>query len=115
MAPRTDVASGFDVAALVGQAATDPLTPYTETVLDARSFSGSVSYVMKATTQNVRWTVFGSNDSAFAAEVVVQAEATVVPGTPASYTSAPAPFSFYRVKLRTAVAGVVGTADINGI
>lgn len=105
--------SAVDVVTLSGQQLTDTETAYTETVLDARG-RGMVSYILKMATQNGRWTIYGANDSSFAAEVVVQAETTVLAGATGSFSTAQAVFNYYRVKLRTAVAGVQGLATIYG-
>lgn len=106
--------SAFDSVDLVGQQLTDTLTAYTETVLDVRGRTQTVAYIIGMATQNGRWSVFAANDSSFAAEVTVQAEATVVAGAVGSFTATPS-FAYYRVKLRTAVAGVQGSATIHGL
>jgi hypothetical protein len=104
----------FDTVAVTAQDATDTLTAVSGSNLDARKRT-SLSYTLKIATQNVRWSVFAANSEDYSDEAVVQAEATVTAGSVGTYSVAPAPFGFYRIKMRTAVAGVVGSATIAGL
>ena len=57
----------------------------------------------------------GANKADFSDEVEVQAEETVNAGSNSSYSATPAPYGYYRAKIKSAVADTHGVATINGI
>lgn len=115
MQPDTGITSNtFDLVSLVAQQVTDPLTAYPATELDLRKRT-SLSYTILVATQNVRWSVYAGNAPDFSDESVIQAEATVLVGAVGTFSTALAVFAYYHVKLRSAVAGVPGTATVTGL
>jgi len=63
----------------------------------------------------VTWTVFGANTADYSDEVVVNAAANVAANAVSSYVVAQAPYAYYRVKIRSTVAGAHGTATVAGL
>lgn len=82
--------------------------------VDARAWQ-SLSYTIKVATQSVDWEVFGANASDYSDEVSVQAAAAVVAAGKSSYSTAQAVWGFYRVKIKSTVNDVHGTATVVGI
>lgn len=80
--------------------------------LDARAWK-SLSYTILVATQSVFWTVYGANSSDYSDEVVVQSEASVSAGASSSFSAAPPPFAYYRVKIKNNAGA--GTATLHGI
>lgn len=82
--------------------------------IDARAWE-SLAYTIKVATNAITWTVFGANTADYSDETVVQAAASVDVGASGSYAMAQAPYAYYRVKIRSTVADVHGTATVVGI
>lgn len=82
--------------------------------IDARAWN-SVAYTIVVADNNVTWTVFGANAADYNDEQVVNAAAPVAAGATGNYAVAQAPYAYYRVKIRSTVGGVHGTATIRGI
>lgn len=82
--------------------------------IDAQAWN-SVSYTLAVVDNGVTWTVFGANAADYSDEQVVSAAAPVAVGATGAYAVAPAPYAYYRVKIRSTVGGVHGTATVRGI
>lgn len=82
--------------------------------IDALAWN-SVSYTIIVVGNNVTWTVFGANAADYSDEQVVNAAAPVATGATGTYAVAQAPYSYYRIKIRSTVGGVHGTATVRGI
>lgn len=62
----------------------------------------SICYTIIASAADALWQVFASNDDDFSDEVAITSITTVPVGTAAAYTDDVAPYSYYRVKTKTA-------------
>lgn len=82
--------------------------------IDALAWN-SVSYTVTVADNSVTWTVFGANAADYSDEQVVSAAAPVAAGATGNYAVAQAPYAYYRVKIRSTVGGVHGTATVRGI
>lgn len=96
------------------QASTASTVVVASSDLDARAWR-ALSYTVAVATQAIKWSVFGANASDFSDEVAVLAATTVAAGANSSYSVAPPPFSYYRVKIIDDSGGVHGTATVRGI
>lgn len=103
-----------DALAAVTALTVDAQTPVAASVLSGGPY-GVLSYTIHVTTNDIKWEVFGANLATFTDEISVQSEATVVIGANGSYTATPAPFRFYRVKVRAAVSASQGNVQINAV
>ena len=75
----------------------------------------SLAYTVRAASNDIDWTVYGANAADYTDEVVVNAEALLASGATATYAVALAPYAFYRVKIRSHVAGAHGTVTLAAI
>lgn len=75
----------------------------------------SLAYTIAVATNSIDWTVFGANAADYSDEQVVQAEAAVAAAATGTYAVAQAPYRYYRVKIKSTVAGTHGTATVVGI
>lgn len=82
--------------------------------IDARAWN-SVAYTIIVATNAITWTVFGAHAADYSDEVAVSTPASVAAGANSSYTVAPAPFSHYRVKIKSTSAGNHGAARVTGV
>lgn len=101
-------------SASAAQASVDALTVLSGSEMDLRPWQ-SLSYALKVATNAISWTVYGANLSDYSDEVIVQVEAMVTAGSVGTYVVAQTPYGFYRVKIRSTMAGIHGTATINGL
>jgi len=97
----------------IEQSSVDAATVVAGSVLDSRPWK-SICYTAVGKTQTVVWAVFGANTATFADEVVLQS-ADLAAGATGSYAVAQAPYAYYRVKINSKVAGVIGSPTIYGI
>lgn len=98
----------------VTQTSTASTVVVTDSDLDARAYQ-TVAYTIKVTTNAIKWSVFGANESDYSDEVAVLAATTVASGASSSYTAAPAPFLYYRVKIIDDSGGVHGDVSVRGV
>ena len=96
------------------QTSTNSYVAITDSELDTRGWR-SAAYTISVATNSIKWTVYGDNDAAFGTEVVVQAEATVAAGATGTFTAATAPFTDYRIKIKSAVDDTHGKASVTAI
>lgn len=75
----------------------------------------TVCYTGLAATHDVDWSVWGANVSDYSDETAVLAATKIAAGAAGSYTAAPAPYRYYRVKVIDDVGGTHGTITVNGI
>ena len=104
----------IDLAECEEQTSTNEYVVVEGSALNALPFT-TVSYTISVTTNNINWKVFGANKTDFSDEIEVQGEATVNAGDNSSYSVTPAPYGYYRVKIKSAVAGTAGKATIAGV
>ena len=79
--------------------------------IDTRGYL-SLAITIAVITNDVKWTVFGANESDYSDEQIVQAEATVAAGATGTYAVAQAPYRYYRVKHKAAVGASQGTSTV---
>jgi hypothetical protein len=103
-----------DVVTPAGQLSTNAEVVVAGSAVDASCFE-TVSFTFSSATNSIDYTVYGSNDSAFAAEDLVQAAVTVAAGAGDGYAVTPAPYRYYRVKIVSTVADTHGTATVRGV
>ena len=96
------------------QASTNNYAVVTGSELNAGPFQ-SISYTVRASTNNVNWKVFGANKEDFSDEVEVMTETAVTAGGNDSYTASPPAYRFYRVKIKSASTDTPGDADVVGL
>ena len=101
----------YEVLHGCAQDSTDSYVAVTGSELDARAWR-SVAYTMDVITNGVKWQVFADNASAFGSEVIVQAEALVAADAQGTFTLANAPYSYYRIKIKSAVAQTPGSVSV---
>jgi hypothetical protein len=101
------IAPNFATASATATATTNTLVPLAP--LDARHYR-SVAYTVKCLVNDIRFAVYGANSSDYSDETVVQAEADVLVGAVGTYAVSNAPFGYYRVKVKSKVNDVHGTA-----
>jgi len=113
-----DIGKGFtEVLTPVAQATTDAYADVAGSKIDTGPRTiGSVAIVAKNThaANDINWKILASIDDVTYVEV--QAEATIQQvsvGTP--YTVGPAPYRFYKVQVKSTLAGTPGTAIIHVI
>jgi len=82
--------------------------------LDTRAWR-SIDYTLSVFTHSADWQTFGDNASNFGAEVAVSASATVASAATGSYTIANAPYQYYRIKVRSTVAGSPADVSLYGL
>lgn len=73
-----------------------------------------LSYTAKAATNDIDWSVFGANASDYSDEVAVLTATKIAAGANASYTTANAPYRYYRVKVIDDVGGTHGAITVSG-
>ncbi|MHB1334515.1 MAG: hypothetical protein ACYCXQ_00975 [Candidatus Humimicrobiaceae bacterium] len=98
----------------IGQLSTNNYAVLTGSEIDMRPWR-SLSYTVLVITNDVTWEIYGANMSDYSDEVIVQAGASVVAGAGSSYAVAQAPYSYYRVKIKSTVGGSHGTATLKGL
>lgn len=81
---------------------------------DARPWT-SLSYNIKAATNTISWKVEGANSADFSDATEVQAEADVTAGSVGTYATSQAVYAYYRVMIKSKVAGNHGTVTCYGI
>jgi hypothetical protein len=109
-------ASVIDLVNPAAQNTTDTYAAVTGSTMDVRAFR-SVSYtiVNSAGANAIHWKVQGANVSDYSDAVDVKAEASVAAAAIDSYAVAQAPYSYYRVVVKSAGAGNVGIANVHGV
>ncbi len=106
-----------DAVSEVTPAAQASVNAYADVIgstLDTQMY-GSVAYTLVNATQTISWKVLGANASDFSDAVEVQAEADVLAAASASYSATVAVWRYYKVQIKSKVAGVHGTATVRGI
>lgn len=103
-----------DIVSPAAQASTNVDTVVVGSEIDARPWK-SVSYTISVATNAVTWTVFGANASDYSDEAPVQGATSVSAGSNGSYAVGQAPYSYYRVKIKSTTADTHGTATVRGI
>jgi len=96
-----------------GATSTNSYVYVPDSSLDVRAWT-SVDYRIYALTNSIMWQVWADNDPAFGTEVVVQAEATVAANASGSYAIVRAPYTYYRIKIKSAAEGVHGVVSVTG-
>jgi|SRR5689334_18616179 len=77
--------------------------------------ASSLTYTLKAATNNLHWQVRGGNLADMSDAVVVQSQATVNAAAIGTFTASPAYYRYYDVQIKAASAGNQGTGTVNGI
>jgi hypothetical protein len=105
-----------DLVAPTAQNTTNSYAAVTGSTIDIRAFR-SVSYSIRnsAGVNSLDWKVQAANVSDFSDVVDVKAEAAVAAAGIDSYAVAQAPYSYYRVVVKSTVADTPGTAVVHGI
>lgn len=75
----------------------------------------SLSYTIVVADASVNWEVFGANRSDYGDEASVKASAAVAAAGKDTYAVAQAPYSYYRIKIKSTVADTPGSAGVYGI
>ncbi len=96
------------------QLSTNSYVVLTGSEIDVRPWK-SLSYTILVATNDITWEVYGANRLDYSDEVIVQAGASVAAGAGSSYAVAQAPYSYYRVKIKSTAGGSHGTAGLYGI
>ena len=96
------------------QASTSSTAVVAGTEMDATQF-GILSYTAVVATHDVDWSVFGANKSDYSDEVAVLSATKISAGGNSSYSTANAPYRYYRVKVIDDVGGTHGTITVNGL
>ena len=112
--PVTLPTDNFAGVGPLSQASTNATAVVVGSGLDARNHA-TVCYTIAVATHDVDWSVFGANASDYSDEVAVLVATKVVAAAHSSYTAAPAPYSYYRVKIIDDAGGTHGTATVSGI
>lgn len=108
------LAARYSTVAPAAQASTASTVVVADSEIDARPYS-SVAYTISVATNAIKWSVFAANAADYSDEVAVVSATTVAAGASTSYAVAPAPYSYYRVKIIDDSGGVHGTATVRGI
>jgi hypothetical protein len=82
--------------------------------IDARTWR-TLAITIKVVTYAITWEIYGANISDFSDEVIVVAGASVAAAAASSYAVSPAPYAFYRVKIKSTVGGNHGVATLRMI
>lgn len=97
------------------QVTTDPFTDVAGSLLDTLN-NLAVSYTLVNIGANTLcWQVLGANQAGFADVQIVQASADVLAAGIASYSAATALWRYYKVQVKSKVAGNTGTAQVRGV
>jgi len=96
------------------QTSTNSYVAVTGSALEASAWR-SVDYTISVLTNSIKWEVFADNDPAFGTEVIVQAEATVAANASGTFSIANAPYTNYRLKIKSAVADTHGNVSVYGL
>ncbi len=75
----------------------------------------SLCYTIKVITNPVTCSVWGANAADYSDEVAVLSPVSVAASAASSYAVAPAPYSYYRVKIIDTSGGSHGVATVRGI
>lgn len=76
---------------------------------------GSVSYTLRAEDNPVDWRVFGAHEADYSDEMKVQETATVGAGECDDYSTAPPPYRYYRVKVKSTNPNEHGSVVVVGM
>ena len=95
------------------QASTNLFVEVAGSAADAANFL-TLAFTMIVAVASVDWKVYGANRADFTDEAEVKS-ATVAAAAKDSYTVSPAPFRFYRVKVKSTVADTPGNVGVYGI
>lgn len=96
------------------QTSTNSYVQHAGTVLDAL-FHRFVSMTVKVATNDIKWTVYGANQSDFSDKVEVQAEAVVAAAAVGSFSSASAVWRYYGAEIKSSVGGSHGAVTAAAI
>jgi hypothetical protein len=97
-----------------GATSTNSYAYVTDSSLDVRAWV-SVDYRIDVLTNSINWQVWADNDPNFGTEVVVQAEATVAANASGTYAIVKAPYTYYRIKIKSTVAETHGVVSVYGL
>src|SRR5690349_4955863 len=89
----------------------DEATPVSMAVIDT-GVASSLTYTLKAATNNLHWQVRGGNLADMSDAVVVQSQATVNAAAIGTFTASPAYYRYYDVQIKAASAGNQGTGTV---
>jgi len=96
------------------QASTNSYVVVTGSAFDTSGWR-SIGYTISVLTNSIMWQVWADNDPAFGTEVVVQAEATVAANANGTYSIDTAPYTNYRIKIKSAVTDTHGSVSVTGL
>lgn len=109
------IARAADVVTPAAQNSVDALTVVAGSALDASVFE-ALSYTMKNTGANsINYSVHAGNASDFSDEVTIVAATTILAAGIASYSVAPPPYRYYRVKIAATAGGAQGQMTLRGV
>ena len=106
--------AAVDIITPAAQASTNTATVVVGSELDMRMWK-SLAYTIKNITQTITWWVYGANASDYADEAIVDGPTDVLAAGVDSYAEVQSPYAYYRVKIKSKVDDVHGTATVRGI
>jgi hypothetical protein len=104
------------ISTSVTPAAQDTIDTYVDvgTALDTLNYRCVSFTIVENNVNAIKWQVLGSNDAAFAASVVAQAEAVVAKAASSSYSATVAVWRYYKVQVKASVSEAQGNVTVIG-